>query len=139
MKARVLALLLVLVPRLGYGQDPGLSPVNSAPVELSPDEEVNVRVYRLANRSVVNITTRAPQPDDFFLAAAPRQGAGSGIVLNKSGHLLTNNHVVEEAQQVVVTFYDGSSAPAKLVGADPSNDLAVLKVDVPADKLYPIG
>jgi S1-C subfamily serine protease len=107
-------------------------------VELSPEEETNIRVYAQANRSVVNVVTRAGQADDFFIVSTPRQGSGSGSVLDKSGHILTNNHVVEDAQQIVVTLFDGSAHPAKLVGADPSNDVAVIKIDAPQDRLVPL-
>jgi S1-C subfamily serine protease len=115
-----------------------LPPVNGADVKLSAEEEANVRVYQTANRSVVNITTRGVQVDDFFMMAAPRQGSGSGVVLNKQGHILTNAHVIEEAQQIAVTLFDGSLHQAKLVGTDPNNDLAVLKIDAPAEKLSAI-
>jgi S1-C subfamily serine protease len=106
--------------------------------ELSPEEAVNVRIYQLANRSVVNITTRSIQPDDFLLLSGPREGSGSGSVLDRKGHILTNYHVIEDARQTVVTLHDGTSYPAKLVGSDPNNDLAVLKIDAPQEKLSPI-
>jgi S1-C subfamily serine protease len=115
-----------------------LPPVQKADLNLSPEEEINIRVYAQANRSVVNITTRVVQNDDFFTSSS-RQGSGSGSVLDKAGHVVTNFHVVEGAQQIVVNLFDGSAHPAKLVGADPNNDLAVLKIDAPADTLIPIG
>jgi S1-C subfamily serine protease len=107
--------------------------------DLSPDEAANVRVYQQVNRSVVNITTRGVQADDFLLPAGPREGSGSGSVLDRQGHVLTNYHVIEDARQTVVTLYDGSSHGAKLVGADPNNDLAVLKIEAPPEKLDPIA
>ncbi len=107
-------------------------------IDVSVDEETNMRVYQQVNRSVVNITTRSVQVDDFFLSASPREGTGSGSVLDKDGRIMTNYHVVEEARQIVVTLFDGSSHEAKLLGADPNNDLAVLQIEAPADKLYPI-
>lgn len=106
--------------------------------DLTPDEQINMHVYQNCNRSVVNITTRSVQMDDFLLFSTPRAGSGSGSVLDKHGHILTNFHVVEGAQRVAVTFFDSTTLEAKLVGADPNNDLAVLKVDVAADKLVPI-
>jgi S1-C subfamily serine protease len=72
------------------------------------------------------------------MLAAPREGSGSGSVLDQQGHLLTNCHVIEEAQRIDVTLFDGSTHPAKLVGSDPSNDLAVLRINAPADKLCPL-
>jgi 2-alkenal reductase len=65
-------------------------------------------------------------------------GAGSGVVWDNQGHILTNNHVVENAQQLVVNFHDGTSANATVVGTDPYSDLAVLSVDVPSNQLHPI-
>jgi serine protease Do len=63
---------------------------------------------------------------------------GSGFVWDQNGDIVTNNHVVSGADKIEVTFSDGTIVPAKLVGADPDSDLAVVKVDVPADKLHPI-
>jgi S1-C subfamily serine protease len=67
-----------------------------------------------------------------------RHGAGSGFVWDKEGHIITNNHVADGADKIQVTFADGSSAEAKVIGADPDSDLAVLKVDVPAERLQPV-
>ncbi|HLF70695.1 MAG TPA: trypsin-like peptidase domain-containing protein [Dehalococcoidia bacterium] len=64
-------------------------------------------------------------------------GVGSGVVIDKSGHILTNNHVVDGATDIDVTFSDGSVVTAKLLGTDPGNDLAVIQVDVPSAKLHP--
>jgi serine protease Do len=67
------------------------------------------------------------------------QGAlGSGFVWDQNGHIVTNNHVVSGADKIEVTFSDGTIVPATLVGADPDSDLAVIKVDVPADQLHPV-
>ena len=65
-------------------------------------------------------------------------GIGSGFVLDKDGRILTNNHVVEGAQQVTVQFVDGTEAAAKVLGRDPSGDLAMIQVNLPADKLTPL-
>jgi S1-C subfamily serine protease len=109
------------------------------PPELSPEEQDNVRVYRQINRSVVNITTRGVPADDFLLFSVPRDGSGSGSVLDKKGHILTNYHVVENARQIVVNLFDGSTYPARLIGDDPNNDLAVLQIEAPPDKLIPMA
>ena len=117
----------------------GLGFVHSAPpTDVSPEEQTNIAVYQKGNRSVVNITTRSIQADDFFLMPSPKEGSASGIVLDKAGHVLTNFHVVEEARVVIVTLFDGSTHSAKLVGSDPTNDLAVLQIESPADKLIPV-
>ncbi len=68
----------------------------------------------------------------------PQRGLGSGFVWNQQGDIVTNNHVVEGASEINVVFSDGSLVPAKLVGADPGSDLAVIQVDVPADRLIPV-
>jgi S1-C subfamily serine protease len=65
-------------------------------------------------------------------------GVGSGVVLDKEGRILTNNHVVNGARSVDVTFWNGRSVAARLLGTDPGNDLAVIDVDVPADQLHPV-
>ncbi|HXG11611.1 MAG TPA: trypsin-like peptidase domain-containing protein [Gemmataceae bacterium] len=117
---------------------PAPAPAAPEPADVSPEELVNIRTYRQVNRSVVNITTRGAALDDFLLLITPREGSGSGSVLDQQGHILTNFHVVEDARQIVVTLFDGSTHEARLVGADPNNDLAVLQIDAPADKLFPI-
>jgi S1-C subfamily serine protease len=106
--------------------------------EVTPEERSNMFVYQHANRSVVNITTRSLQTDEFLFLAVPREGSGSGSVIDRAGHILTNYHVVEDARQVHVTLFDSTIYTAKLVGADPNNDLAVLKIEAPADKLFPL-
>jgi S1-C subfamily serine protease len=106
---------------------------------LTPDEAVNIAVYERANRSVVNISTVSIRSDRFFLMAVPEEGSGSGAVLDKSGHVLTNFHVVEGARRVMVTLFDEESHEARLVGADPVNDIAVLKIDAPEEKLFPVA
>lgn len=73
------------------------------------------------------------QPQPQFQSAL-----GSGFVWDKEGHIVTNNHVVNGADKIEVTFSDGTTVPATLVGADPDSDLAVLKVDVPAAQLRPV-
>jgi len=89
---------------------------------------------------VVNVTSTAVQMD-FFFNAFPTQGSGSGSVIDAKGHILTNHHVVANAQKLEVTLADESKWPAKLVGSDPDNDLAVIKVDAPKEKLkvIPMG
>jgi serine protease Do len=67
-----------------------------------------------------------------------QQGAGSGFVWDTEGHIVTNNHVVKDADKITVQFSDGTIAPAELVGTDADSDLAVIKVDVPAARLHPV-
>jgi S1-C subfamily serine protease len=105
---------------------------------LTPDEAVNVAVYDKCNRGVVNITSKGLPGERFLFMEVPEEGSGSGSIIDRQGHVLTNYHVVENAQQIEVALYDGSTFPGKPVGADPVNDLAVLKIDAPPEKLFPI-
>ena len=120
---------LVSMPFL---QDAVPSPVYSS------DETTNIDVYETVNKSVVNISTRSYSRDPFFLTAEPQEGSGSGSVLDKSGHILTNYHVIEGASYVSVTLFDGSQFNAEIVGADPENDTAVIKVAAPEGQLFPV-
>jgi S1-C subfamily serine protease len=106
--------------------------------ELTPEERTNIAVYERVNRSVVNINTKATVPTGLFLLEMPSEGAGSGIVLDTQGHVLTNFHVVEAAKEIQVLLYDGSSHLASIIGFDPATDVAVLKVAAPAKLLEPV-
>jgi S1-C subfamily serine protease len=113
------------------------TPVSVSSVDLEPGEQIIINVYKKAAPSVVNIKTQVLQWD-FFFGVYPEEGAGSGFVYDKEGHIVTNYHVVEGAQSIEVSFGEDLSVPAEVVGTDPLNDLAVLKVDVPPDKLVPV-
>jgi S1-C subfamily serine protease len=103
-----------------------------------PEERVNIAVYDGVNRSVVNINTKATVAAGLFLLEIPSEGAGSGIVLDRQGHVLTNFHVVEGAREILVMLHDGSSHAGRVVGVDPATDVAVIKVDVPGETLQPV-
>lgn len=105
---------------------------------ISPEEAINVAVYETLNRSVVNITTKSTRGDVLFLVDVESEGTGSGSVIDKEGHIVTNYHVVEEAQQVQVTLFDGSTHDATFVGADAINDVAVIKINASPEVLYPV-
>ncbi len=105
---------------------------------LTLEESVNIAVYENVNRSVAHITTKSTRTDSFFFLEVPAEGTGSGSVLDKTGHILTNYHVIEGANEVVVTLFNGETHYARFIGADPINDIAVIKVDAPADQLYPV-
>ena len=87
-----------------------------------------IAVYDGASPSVVNITNRSTVYDLWF-GAAPQEGTGSGFVYDDQGHILTNYHVIEGADEILVTLADGQVYKAEVVGSDPTNDLAVLRVD----------
>ncbi len=102
---------------------------------LTSEEQVVIRVYKEVSPAVVHITSTA-LVYDFFFNVVPQRGTGSGFLIDDKGHIVTNNHVVEDARSLEVTLADGSKVPARLVGRDPSNDLAVIKIDVPREKLH---
>ena len=137
------------------------APVNPvAPADtglLAAYEQTLTEIYEFVNPSVVNIrvVTSASNvlggeglpeipglpnipglPEDGGLPFS--QGLGSGFVWDEQGHIVTNNHVVENAEKIEVTFHDGTVAEAALVGADPDSDLAVIKVDMPDGQLLPV-
>jgi len=105
---------------------------------VTEDEKNNIAVYEKVADGVVNVTSIAVQLD-FFFNAFPTQGSGSGSIIDTKGHILTNYHVVANAQKLEVTLADGSKWPAKLIGSDPDNDLAVIKIDAPKEKLKVIA
>ena len=105
---------------------------------LTPEEQVNVFVYENVNRSVVNITTRNVKVDNFFLRVVPEEGTGSGVVIDQAGHIVTNYHVIENVREVSVTLFNGESYDATFVGADPINDIAVIRIEAPVEFLKPV-
>jgi S1-C subfamily serine protease len=124
----------------GSASTPALAP-SPIPEDVlkaaEPDEQINIRVYANTNRGVVNITTAASSVG-FFGDESTTSGSGSGFVIDTQGHILTNYHVVEGADTVQVTLADGSMHEATVVGSDASNDVAVIRVDVPSGLLPPI-
>ena len=95
---------------------------------LTEEESINVRIYRQASPAVANILTKATEYD-FFMEPVPVEGAGSGFVIDPRGYILTNYHVVEGAQSIEVVLGDQSRHPAKYIGADQRNDVALIKID----------
>jgi S1-C subfamily serine protease len=105
---------------------------------LSPEEVINVSVYEKLHKSVVNITTRSTRVDSFFFTEQTSEGTGSGSVIDTSGHIVTNWHVVADARNIGVTLYNGETYEAIVVGYDPPNDIAIIKIDAPKGVLFPI-
>ena len=91
------------------------------------EEQVNIDVYKKGIPSVVNITSTAVSMD-FFWGPIPQQGQGSGFIIDKDGHILTNYHVVEGARQVKVTLHNKKTYPAEIIGSDRLHDLAVIQI-----------
>jgi S1-C subfamily serine protease len=92
------------------------------------EEQQNIAVYKKALPSVVNITS-TQVAFDFFYGPVPQQGQGSGFILDKQGHILTNNHVIDNAQRVEVTLSDKHKYKATVVGVDKDHDLALLMIN----------
>ena len=102
----------------------------AGPEKLDPDEQNNVEVYRKALPSVVNITSRTVAYD-FFYGPVPEQGQGSGFIIDKEGHILTNYHVVGDSSQVEVTLHNKKTYKAAVIGRDRTHDLAVIQIKAP--------
>ena len=141
----VLAILLVQQSWLGGASlnDPRATPRTVAPRgELSAGEKSTIAVFREASPSVVHITVIAVQRDLFTLNLYQiPEGTGSGFVWDNSGNIITNFHVIQNADAAQVTLADQSSWKARRVGVAPDKDLAVLRIDAPANKLraIPVG
>jgi len=96
-----------------------------------------IAVYERASTAVVNVTSRI-YGSDAFMQTVPQEGTGSGFVYDRLGHIVTNFHVVEDAEEVIVTFGDGASYDAQIIGIDPITDLAVLQIDAGKDLPTPL-
>jgi S1-C subfamily serine protease len=99
----------------------------SAAPGFDSEEEQNIAVYKKALPSVVNITS-TEVAYDFFYRPYPQQGQGSGFILDKEGHILTNNHVIDNAQLVEVTLWNKKKYKATVVGVDRNHDIALLQI-----------
>ena len=99
----------------------------------SPDEQNNIDIYKSAREATVNITSKVYRQDWFF-QIYPSEGTGSGFVLNPDGEILTNNHVVAGAAQLTVKMADQKVYQARVLGTDPRNDLALIRIS-PGHKL----
>lgn len=107
--------------------------------DLAPSESAVVDLFDRTSRAVAYITTLTDVRDRYslYIRRVP-QGTGSGFVWDADGHIVTNFHVIADAQEAVVTLAGGQEYPATLVGVAPDHDLAVLKIDAPAAELAPI-
>lgn len=95
---------------------------------MTEDERNNIDLYERLAPGVVNITSTVME-HDFFFNVVPREGAGSGSVIDSRGYILTNHHVIEDARKLEVTLADGNKYTARLIGSDPDTDIAVVKID----------
>lgn len=97
------------------------------PIVVSSDEKNNIDIFEKVHPAVVNIAATALSMN-FWMEIIPREGQGSGFIIDGEGYILTNHHVVAKAQKITVTLAKGTSLPATLIGRDPASDLAVIKI-----------
>jgi S1-C subfamily serine protease len=135
----VVALAFLVYTTHRFGANPGQW-VHRAPLEVTEaaapqsydsEEQNNISVYKRVSPAVVNITSTAVA-FDFFYGAVPQEGQGSGFIIDKEGHILTNYHVVANARQVEVTMSNKKKYKAQVIGLDRSHDLAVIKIEAPS-------
>jgi len=136
-------LLLLLVGGVRLGRTPKrAAPVDPRPVaargDLAEDERSTIELFRRASPSVVFITTLARGSRGFFDMGEVERGQGSGFVWDRKGHVVTNFHVLQGASAARVTLHDQTEWPARVVGVAPDQDLAVLRIEAPAEALVPI-
>jgi S1-C subfamily serine protease len=141
-------LVVVLLWRVGGGIqwrnsplfDPQAKPrAVDARGDLAEDEKATIALFREASPSIVHITNLAVKRSVFRADETEiPQGTGSGFIWDQQGHVVTNFHVLQNAQAARVTLADNSSWDARLVGWEPDKDIAVVKIDAPADRLRPI-
>jgi S1-C subfamily serine protease len=105
--------------------------------EATAEDRLLINLYERVNPAVVNIQILGEAPSGLGGDVLP-EGEGSGFIIDKEGRIVTNNHVVEGADEVQVTLYDGTMAEARVLGTDPHSDLAVIEVDLPQQLLHPV-
>ncbi|MFN2209030.1 MAG: S1C family serine protease [Candidatus Promineifilaceae bacterium] len=105
---------------------------------LDVEEQLVTNLYDRVGPSVVHITSRLVTVD-FFYGPMPQEGTGSGFVYDNEGHIVTNFHVIEDADTISVKFSDNQELPAQVIGADPANDLAVLALEETSPDLEPLS
>jgi putative serine protease PepD len=116
--------------------DPVAAPAVASGESVAQTSSTTAAIYRLAKDAVVEVhSTTGGQADPLGGQSPGGQATGSGFVIDKAGHIVTNQHVVAGATSVNVQFSDGAEVKARIVGTDPSTDIAVLDVDRPASKL----
>jgi S1-C subfamily serine protease len=124
-------------PEVSWASSPVSMTSPAPPAPLTDDERNNIDVYQKYSVGVVNITSTSVAYD-FFFRAVPQSGMGSGAIIDTQGHIVTNYHVIRDAELLEVTLPNKTKHKAKVVGTDPNNDLAVIQIDVPRGGLTPI-
>ena len=124
-------------PEVSWASSPVSMTSPAPPAPLTDDERNNIDVYQKYSVGVVNITSTSVAYD-FFFRAVPQSGMGSGAIIDTQGHIVTNYHVIRDAELLEVTLPNKTKHKAKVVGTDANNDLAVIQIDVPRGGLTPI-
>jgi len=110
---------------------PTPTPLSNDPLAAAyAEEQLLIELYERVSPSVVHIAVTTGRVGG--------DGTGSGFVWDAKGHIVTNNHVVQDAERILVRFADDTTVEAELVGTDPDSELAVIRVDVPASQLHPV-
>jgi S1-C subfamily serine protease len=125
-----------------FGSASVATPANITDPSLATDEQNNIEVYKAASPGVVYIQSTTMVRDFFGMSSQPVEGAGSGSVIDEQGDILTNYHVIADAERLTVSFGSGKAYPAKVVGRDPDTDLAVIRLlETPKESLtiVPMG
>ena len=130
----IVGLGIIAIPLFGFAQEVDYTQFKTN------DEENNIEIFKLASPSVVHITnSRLVRSFSSLNPQEVPQGTGTGFVWSEDGHIVTNYHVVQQANLVTVTLQDGSSYEAIPVGLDPDKDLAVLRIDAPEVNFVPVN
>ena len=112
---------------------------SSTRIPAETDDALTVQeIYQHAGPGVLQVTSTSVDSSDPFFGPQPRVSLGSGFVIDKDGHIVTNYHVIENARQIEVNFSGDDRVPARIVGVDPSTDLALLRIDAQARALTPL-
>ena len=119
-------------PGLGEFEEPPLPDIRTE--GLTAHEINSMQIYRNNIRAIVNVTT-VNLYRSRFLGAYSLEGSGSGVIVSDAGYVLTNKHVISDADYMVVTLYDGTNYHARVIGSDVENDLAVIKFEPAGRKL----
>ena len=114
-----------IVPTTATTASPVAMPISDETQAANALETQVIAVYEAVSPAVVNITNRG-YAYDMFMRAVPQEGSGSGFVYDAEGHIVTNYHVVENAEELLVTLASGQVYKAEIIGTDPTNDLAVI-------------
>ena len=125
-------------PEVSWAASPSSVSAVLPPDKLSEEERNNIDIYQRYRNGVVNITTTTLGYDFFFRPVPMESGTGSGAVIDEAGHIVTNYHVVKDAEKLEVTLPDKTKVDASVVGSDPNNDLAVIQVKAARGKVTPI-